>query len=326
MAEFRARMGTNGLAVPGLNLLPAIAAALLLAACSGTPDLLPGTKAQLTSLSDDPSDPNNELRKATDYWGKRHAEKPTDKTAALSYARNLKALGQKREALGVMQDAYAANSNDAEVAGEYGRLAVEFDQYSGAAKALEFASNAENPDWKVLSARGTLLSKQGQYKAAMPYFERALKISPNQPSVLNNLALATAMSGDAKKAEEMLRAASESGGATAKVNQNLALVLGLQGKYDEAKSTGSRSAPTEVAEANTEYVRRMVRLDPKAVAAAPAFKTAVTTPALRPATTPAQGMAQSAATGLKSTSVDTASAAPAGAWQTNVASTEPAGR
>ena len=133
----------------------------------------------------------------------------------------------------------------------------------------------------------TVLAKQGQHKAAIEYFERALKISPNQPSVLNNLAMANAMSGNPQRAEKILRDLALLNGAPAKVNQNLAIVLGLQGKYDESKVAGASVVPNDVAAANTEYLRQMVRLDPKHTPAA------------------SSAVAQGPISGLKPSTVDT---------------------
>ncbi len=318
----------------GTGTLVALGASLLLSACSSTSDLLPPSPflASSDAKSDAATqDPAEELRKATEYWGKEYKAKPENKTAALSYARNLKAMKDKRMALNVLQDAGTYHSKDPELMGELGRLALEFDQLSVAQRALEIADVPEKPDWKVISARGTVLAKQGQHKAAIPYFERALALAPGQPSVLNNLAMANAMSGDAAKAEEILRTAAAKGDAPAKVNQNLALVLGLQGKYEESKIAGSAAGSTQIAAENTDYLRRMVRLDPKAapapaptaapaaVATAPlpwASKTAATAPA---ATAPGS----KANDAFKPATIENGSAA--GAWQTAVtANAQPA--
>lgn len=257
------------------GVLAALTASLMLSACAGASDVLPSATAPLASndVKASGQDANAELRQATDYWGKQYKAKPEDRTAAVSYAKNLRAMGDKRMALNVLQDAATFHSDDKELMGELGRLALEFDQFSLAARALEVADQPGNTDWRVISARGTLLAKQGQHKAAIPYYERALAISPNQPSVLNNLAMANAMSGDAAKAEEILKEVANKDGTPAKVNQNLALVLGLQGKYDESKATGAAAVgSTTLAAENTEYLRRMVKLDPKA---SPAPATAV---------------------------------------------------
>lgn len=297
---------TRATTSPGAPIAVVLAATLFLGACAGSSDLLSGTSTIASADAEqavDTLDPQLELRKATEYWGQQHAKNPTDKTTALNYAKNLKANGDKREALVVLQNAFALHKSDPEIAGELGRLALEFDQLSLAGKALEVADVPEKPDWRVVSARGTVLAKQGQHKAAIAYFERALAISPNRPSVLNNLAMANAMSGNPQKAEQVLRDLAQLNGAPAKVNQNLALVLGLQGKYDESKAVGAAVAPTDVAAANTEYLRQMVRLEPKH---SPAASTAV---------------AQAAVSGLKPAAVEAASA---DGWNTAVtASAEP---
>ena len=179
----------------GARTLAALGASLMLTACAGTSDMLPSSPylASNDTKADAAEDSTSELQKAVDYWGKQYKAKPTDKTAALSYAKNLKAAGDKRQALGVLQNAAGYNDTDPEIMSELGRLALEFDQLQTAARALEIADRANKPDWRVLSARGTILAKQGQHKAAIQFFERALTLSPNQPSVMNNLAMAHAM-------------------------------------------------------------------------------------------------------------------------------------
>jgi Flp pilus assembly protein TadD len=219
----------------------------------------------------------NELQKATEYWGNEFSKSPRDAKAGLSYARNLKALGEKRQALAVLQQVSVFHPGDREVNSEYGRLALEFDQVNLAQKLLQAADDPANPDWKVISARGTALAKQGRYRDAVAFYERARALAPNQPSVLNNLALAYAMEGNPEKAEPLLRqAAAAAGSHQGRVDQNLALVLGLQGKYDEAK-IAAKDLPADSAADNADYVRRMVKLAPKsspAIAdqAAPALK------------------------------------------------------
>jgi Flp pilus assembly protein TadD len=210
------------------------------------------------------ADSRSELQKATEYWGKEYAKKPNDAQTALNYARNLKAMGEKRQALAVLQQASQFNGTHRGINGEYGRLALEFDQISLAQKLLEQADDPTNPDWKIISARGTALAKQNKYRDAIAFYERALTLAPGQASILNNLALAHAMDGDAAKAEEVLKRVAASGGQDdARIAQNLALVLGLQGKYDEAKLASARALPGDKAAENVDYVRRMVKLDPK---------------------------------------------------------------
>ena len=134
-----------------------------------------------------------------------------------------------------------------------------------AKKLLAMADDPTKPDWRVISARGAALAKEGNYNDAIPFFEKALTLSNNQPSVVSNLALAHAMNGEPNKAESMLRLAAASDSQSPRIRQNLALVLGLQGKYDEAKLVAARDIPITNANDNADYLRQVVKLDPKSV-------------------------------------------------------------
>ena len=173
-------------------------------------------------------------------------------------------MGEKQRALAVLQQASMFHGDSRELAGEYGRLALEFDQISVAGRLLAAADDPVKPDWRIISARGTVLAKQGKYKDAIPFYESALSLAHDHPSVLSNLALAHAMNGEPKRAETMLRQAAATDRNSLKIRQNLALVLGLQGKYDEAKLLASRDLSPENAAENTDYLRRVVRLEKKA--------------------------------------------------------------
>ena len=268
------------------------AAGLLAGACSqaGSPKTLLEAAPNLAGATNPPvADNRSELQKATEYWGKEYAKNPRDAQVAVNYARDLKALGQKQQALAVLQQASIYHGTNRSLNSEYGRLALEFDQISLAQKLLEQADDPANPDWHVISARGTVLAKQGLYRDAVPFYERARALAPQEPSILNNLALAYAMEGHADKAEPLLKAAAASGGGhEQRVSQNLALVLGLQGKYDEAKLAAARDLPADNAAANVDYVRKIVNLEPKPLmtGAVEKAETAAAEPAPRPSAKP----------------------------------------
>ena len=252
----------------------ALTAALMLSACGQSltsgKDLLslnssaPPVHIQAAGKSEAPADPD-ELRKATEYWGKQYAENSRDLDIALKYARNLKAMGEKRQAMTVLQQVSIFHGNSRDLASEYGRLALDLDQVQVAKKLLAMADDPTKPDWRVISARGAALAKEGNYNDAIPFFEKALTLSNNQPSVVSNLALAHAMNGEPNKAESMLRLAAASDSQSPRIRQNLALVLGLQGKYDEAKLVAARDIPITNANDNADYLRQVVKLDPKSV-------------------------------------------------------------
>lgn len=247
--------------------IAALSACLLLGACSASTDLLPSIAMKPdsgTATADaTPSSPQNELQKATIYWGNEYSKKPSALRPGLNYAKNLKALGEKEKAYAVLQQLSLIHGNDPELASEYGRLALEMDQVGIANQMLTMADDPAKPDWRIVSARGTVMAKQGKYADAIPYYQRALALSPNNPTVTNNLAMAHAMSGDPKKAEDLLRQAAASPGATPKIRENLALVLGLQGRYDESKSVAASVLTTDTASANAAYLKQMVKLEPK---------------------------------------------------------------
>ncbi|MCC7251107.1 tetratricopeptide repeat protein [Hyphomicrobium sp.] len=256
-------------AKPGrpLGVLAAVTASLLLGACAqiggedsgGLFAALTPAPSQQEIKEAAPSEP----RAAAEYWSKQYEKNPRDLEAALSYAESLKALGQKREALAVLQQASLIHGTNRRLAADYGRLALELDQTSVAKKLLEVADDPANPDWRIVLARGTAFAKEGSYREAIGFYERAQALKPGHPSVLNNLALAYTMSGEPQRGEQLLRQASAAGSDNSKVRQNLALVLGLQGKYDEATQIGSVDLPASDAQANTALLRKMVKADPK---------------------------------------------------------------
>lgn len=258
-------------AFAGLNSWPRVvvlAGCTLLGACAQSekpslPDLVTQNDEATQAAEPQPAvTGKSELAKATEYWGKEYAKDPRNLEAALNYAKDLKAMGEKKRALSVLQQASILHGNSRELASEYGRLAIEFDQIGLANRLLAAADDPVNPDWRVISARGTVLAKQGKYKEAIPFFERALTFAHDQPSILSNLALAHAMNGEPKRAETLLRQAAATDRNSLKIRQNLALVLGLQGKYDEAKLLASHDLPAESAEENADYLRRIVKLEP----------------------------------------------------------------
>jgi Flp pilus assembly protein TadD len=263
------------------GVVAALAASLMTTACAGTSTMLGGdSTSPAPQAQAGPVSGADELQKATEYWRQAYLKKPTDAKAALNYAKNLKAMGQKRQALQVLQQASGAHSSDREIKSEYGRLALELDQVSVAKRLLAAADNPNQPDWRVISARGTVLAKEGQFAAAIPFYERALSLAPNQPSVQNNLALAHLMNGHPQKAEGLLQKAAASGGPNAsKLRQNLSLALGLQGKHIESQSIASSVQGTAQAAANAKYMKKLLQLDAPspAVAAGPRKKAVVRT-------------------------------------------------
>lgn len=266
----------------------ALAVALMLGACAQS---LEGDTSPLAlSARSDPtvttgSAPQSELARATEYWGREHAKSPRDLKAALSYARNLKAMGHKPQALSVLQSAAIYHGDNRELASEYGRLALELEQVALAAKILAMADDPARPDWRVVSARGAAHAKQGEFAESIPHFERALTLSPANPSIQNNLAMSFAASGQPDRAEGLLKSALAARPGDKRIRQNLAIVLGLQGRYDEAKSLGAGGDDATALAENVDLVRQMARVEPKPTAQ---FADAKPAPAAAATATPAR--------------------------------------
>lgn len=233
-------------------------AAVLLSACAGLGDVglgALGGGTQETAASDD----RNDLQKATDYWSKEYAKDPKSSKALLSYVRNLRALGQRAQALAVLQAAADNHGTNREYLGEYGRLALEAEQVSTALKLLEQADDPTRPDWRIINARAIALSKLARYREAIPLFERALQGAPGQASIVNNLALAYTMDGQAARAEQLLTEIAQQPNADPRIRQNLALVLGMQGKHIQARAQLAQDLAPDQADANVAYMRQMVK-------------------------------------------------------------------
>lgn len=255
--------------------LVVIAAAMLAGGCAG----LSGSPTTTAALSGDVAKPaegapreKSELEKATEYWGKIYQKEPANKTAALNYAKNLRAMGQKQAAFNIVQQLSVLSGNDREVASEYGRLALDLDQAGLAAQALAVADDPGAPDWRVVSARGAAAAKLGQYAEAVPFFERALTLSPDNASLLNNLAMAHAANGEADRAEEMLRKALEKKPDDVRIRQNLGIVLGLKGQHEQARQLATDGPGAAEVVANAALLQKMVRTSaaPQVAAAGPA--------------------------------------------------------
>ncbi len=215
--------------------------------------------------------PNHPLHIATAHWARKHQKKPSDPGAAISYARNLKAIGSKDRAMEVLARTYELNRGHGALASEYGRLALDLGKTQMAEQLLNQAIRSKGAtDWRVLSALGTLNAKRGDHKKAQSFYHAALRQQPGATSIYNNLALSYALDGKAGDAEDLLKRAVAQGHNTRRVRQNLALVLGLQRKFDEAEKVAQTDLANEKVENNVAYLKSMVKKTQ--VAKAPAQK------------------------------------------------------
>jgi Flp pilus assembly protein TadD len=285
--------------------LAALVTGTLLSACAGAPLTLADAEGGVTTAADMAHSRAQHAGKGdSEHGGKAYAKDMRNPEVALGYARQLRAMGEKQQALLVLQQAAALHPGHRGILSEMGRLALDLEQVELAQRLLAAADDPANADWRTISARGTVLAKQGKYREAIPLYERALALAPNEASILNNLALALTMEGNAERAEVLLKQALAQSNHAARVDQNLALVLSLQGKYEEAKLVAARQLPADAARANVEFMQHMVQLEPKPLAA------------LAKGSPPPGG---AEATGSKRAPAGEETAAPGAGWITRVA-------
>ena len=240
----------------GFVLLAMTALPLCLAGCKTVAlDDITGSIAQPdTTLPSAPDD----VRRYTQAWEKRYDSRPNDRTAALAYARGLRALGQYEQAVAVAQKIAMKYPEDLEVLGAYGKALADAGRLAEAAEVLKQAHTPDRPNWSILSAQGSVADQMGDSRAAQAFYREAIKINPGEPSILSNLGLSLALSKKLDEAEDVLRQASAHQKADARVRQNLALVLALQGKFTEAETVSAQDVSPEQAAANVATIRQMI--------------------------------------------------------------------
>jgi Flp pilus assembly protein TadD len=253
------------------RLVPFALAILLATAGAGCGTLQPAAKSAQAA---GPSDP----RQAVGFWGEHYRASPRDAAVAVNYAQALRGIGQRAQAVAVLEQASIHNAENMELLGAYGRALADVGNQEQALQVLNRAHTPDRPDWRILNVQGAVLDQLGRHDEAQRYYATALRIVPEEPAVLSNLGLSYALSKNLPEAESTLkRAAGAGGNIDPRVRQNLALVVGLRGRFEEAEAIARADLPPEQAAANVAYLRQMLaqqnalqsRAKPKRPAARP---------------------------------------------------------
>ena len=197
-------------------------------------------------------------RHDVDTYGARYRANNQDVEAAMRYAVALRHIGQRNQAVAVLEQAAMLNPKNRAVLGAYGRALADAGNYPQAFETLNRAHSPDQPDWRILSVQGAVLDQMGRAEEARQYYESALRLAPDEPSVLSNLGLSYALAKDLPRAEETLKRAIGREGADGRVRQNLALVVGLQGRFEEAEKIARADLPPDEAAANVAYLKQML--------------------------------------------------------------------
>jgi Flp pilus assembly protein TadD len=237
------------------SLLLCLGLAIALAGCIGK-DKTEVTGSIATGASQPAGD--DAWRAVADEWGKKYDEKPGDKQASMTYARALRALDQRQQAVAVLESAAMKAPKDQEILAAYGKALAENGDLKQAQEVLSRAHNPERPDWRILSAQGAVADQMGDHAGAQGFYMTALKIHPNDPGVMSNLGLSLALSRQLPEAEETLRQAARQPGADMRTRQNLSLVLALEGKFSEAEEVARQDLPPAEAAQSVASIRQMI--------------------------------------------------------------------
>ena len=219
---------------------------------------MPDITGSLGSRAKAEPNPEADARHAIDVYGERFRANPRDADAALKYGQALRAIGQRAQAVAVLERAAILNPGNKAVLAGWGRALADNGESQQAFDVLSRAHSPTNPDWSILSVQGTTLDRLGRNDEARRYYASALRIKPDEPSVLSNLGMSYVLTKELPKAEEVLRRAYSRAPADSRIRQNLALVVGLQGRFNEAESIVRADLPADQAEANVTYLKQML--------------------------------------------------------------------
>ena len=203
-------------------------------------------------------DSKGDVRGDINAYRDRYRANPTDPDIALSYAKALRAAGERSQAVAVLEQATIANPKNKVLLAGYGRALADNGNFEQAFDVLSQAHSPEDPDWRILSVQGAVLDQQGKFEEARQYYASALRIAPDEPSVLSNLGLSYMLSKDLGKAEEVMRKAYAHAGNDRRIRMNLAVVLGLEGRMAEAESTARANLAVDEANADVAELKRLL--------------------------------------------------------------------
>jgi Flp pilus assembly protein TadD len=202
--------------------------------------------------------PSSDARRDVESYRGRYRANPKDPVVALEYGKALRALGERSQAVAVLEQAAIANPGNKALLAGYGRALADNGNFQQAFDVLTQAHSPEDPDWRILSAQGAVLDQMGRFEEARQYYTSALKIAPDEPSVLSNLGLSYMLSKDLARAEEVLQRAHKGHEANSRVRMNLAVVLALEGRQSEAEGVVKANLPPEDASARVAELKRIL--------------------------------------------------------------------
>src|SRR5229473_2739667 len=236
-------------------LASAAVAAILAAGLGGCQTAMSDITGSLSPKAE--TGPDADPRRSVDVYGERYRANPKDADAALLYGQALRAMGQRSQAVAVLEQATIAHPGNKALLAGYGRALADNGNFQQGFDVLTRAHSPDNPDWRILSVQGTVLDQLGRHDEARRYYESALKIVPEEPSVLSNLGLSYVLSRDLPKAEVSFRHSYGSTRADSRVTQSLSLLGCVSRLFAGAEDIVKADLPPDEAASNVAYLKQM---------------------------------------------------------------------
>ena len=186
---------------------------------------------------------------AAGHYARLAERLPDEPWVVVAQARNLRYLGQPRDALRVLRTGIVSHGEEPlllELAKAQFAAAMVNDSYETLLKLLEMTPD----DWQIHTMLGMMYDRQERYDDARESYERALALSPENPSIINNLGLSLAQAGQLDTAIETLEALVGGEKSTLQARQNLAMLYVIRGDLVRARALASQDLPPDRVDQN----------------------------------------------------------------------------
>jgi len=182
------------------------------------------------------SEQDGDYSTAASRYEKLLKTNPTDITANLGYARNLRYMGENYKAITYLKKTSWLKNGDFKFILELAKAKIASGEAASALKRLIAVEKSNSQNWELHGTMAIAYDMMSDYATAQDHYKSALALSDNNPSISNNMALSLAQSGDLDGAVAILLDAMTKGRKTDKMRQNLAMLYGIQGKTDKAEA------------------------------------------------------------------------------------------
>lgn len=235
------------------TVLRAASAALLLAACSGTPaqDQRPTANADASRALRvaAAAERGGQTDVALSIYASAAEANPADPDVAVRYATALMAAGQPQQGRAALAEARRRNPGNAALLQAEGRALLELGEAAAALALFEQHLVSAPRDARSLNGRGIALDLLGRHAEARMAYRAARLADPSNNLATGNLALSLMLSGCAEAAMAVLESSPRDAGTALWIGQMQGLARALTpGGGNEQEAVALRDALPRAAE------------------------------------------------------------------------------